>query len=237
VSRILVVTAIEREARSLARDLGLVRAAWARWPCFEGTRVIVMAAGIRAKFLDARWPPARPALVVSAGLCGGLTPALNTVGALALPRAILGAGGAALAVDAAAHGRAVGAALAAGLAFSTEPLLTVDDVVDGPDAKAQLARETGAAAVDMESAAVVRAAAGRGAPGLVVRAVSDPVQRALPRELAGLVAGDGRARPAAVGALLVRRPGLIGDALALRRDSARALRSVAAVIRHLATTA
>jgi len=237
VSRILVVTAIEHEARGLARDLGLVRVASTRWPCFEGERVIVVAAGIRAAFLDSRWPSARPELVVSAGLCGGLAPVSSVSGALALPRAVLECGGASLAVDPDAHARAVSAALAAGRAFSTEPLLTVDTVVEGPEAKARLRRDTGAATVDMESAVVMRRAAGLGAPGLVVRAVSDPAERSVPRELVLLVDGEGRARVSAVGALLVRRPALIGDALALRRDSARALKSVAAVIRQLSASA
>jgi hypothetical protein len=237
VSRILVVTAIEHEARGLARDLGLRRVVSSRWPCFEDERLVVMAAGIRAGFLHSRWPPARPSLVVSAGLCGGLAPVLDAPGALALPHTVLGQDASSLAVDASAHARAVSAALATGRSFSTQPLLTVDDVVGSPAAKARLRRDTGAVAVDMESAVVMHAAAGLGVPALVVRAVSDPAERSVPRELVGLVAGGGRPRAGAVGALLVRRPALLGDALALRRDSARALRSVAAVIRQLAAPA
>jgi hypothetical protein len=234
MSRILVVTAIEREVRALARALGLRRVAASRWPCFESDRLVVVAAGIRAEYLHARWPPARPSLVVSAGLCGGLAPVLDAPGALALPHEVLAPAVGSFAVDAGAHARAVSAALAAGRAFSTEPLLTVEDVVESPAAKARLRRDTGAVAVDMESAIVMRAAAGLGVPALVVRAVSDSARRSVPRELVGLVAGGGRPRAGAVGALLVRRPALLGDALALRRDSARALRSVAAVVRQIA---
>jgi hypothetical protein len=111
--------------------------------------------------------------------------------------------------------------------------VTVDELVATRDRKAQLREATGAVAVDMESALVLRAAARLGVPGLVVRAVSDPAGRSVPRELVRLVTDDRRPRPGAVGALLVRRPALIGDALALRRGSARALKSVAAVVRQL----
>ena len=55
-----------------------------------------------------------------------------------------------------------------------------DRAVATPAAKRALAEETGAAAVDMESHAVAKAAADGGAAFLVIRAVADPVDRAIP---------------------------------------------------------
>lgn len=193
----------------------------------------IIAAGLRAKALTDRWPATRPRLVVSAGICGGLSPTLGDAGILALPRTVRRHDGFEWSVDDAAHAQAVLAALAAGCAFTTEPLVTVDHIVDTLDAKLALGDETGAVAVDLESAVVLETAAAAGVPGLVVRAVSDPVDRVLPLELVSLVGDDGRPRAAAAGALLARRPALLADALALRRGVARALRSVAVVIQML----
>jgi 4-hydroxy-3-methylbut-2-en-1-yl diphosphate reductase len=57
-----------------------------------------------------------------------------------------------------------------GLRVRTGPMISCDHVVRGPEAMARLA-ETGAIAVDMESAAIVRAAAG--VPTAVVRVIVD----------------------------------------------------------------
>jgi adenosylhomocysteine nucleosidase len=291
VRRLLVLTAVEREARELARRLGLARVASTPWPHFatppsrdgvdlgagsrpgvgsrpgagsssrgrftapnprrprtprprtsrprtpirpdlSGAGLELMSVGLRAGLLDARWPAGQPPfdLVVSAGLCGALSPGLGR-GDLVLPSVVLD-GGESLAVAGPAHAEALASAARAGYVTRTDPVVTVTEVVASPEAKALLRRDTGAAAVDLESAAIVRAARDRGLPALVIRGVSDTAEQALEPELARVVNPAGRVRVAFAIRLALRRPGLIRDALELHRGATAALESVAAVLRN-----
>lgn len=60
------------------------------------------------------------------------------------------------------------------------PLVTRPEPVETAEAKSALARETGALAVDMETAAVAEACAAAGIPMLSVRAISDAADASLP---------------------------------------------------------
>ena len=73
-------------------------------------------------------------------------------------------------------------------------------------AKSALRAASGAVAVDMESAAVARLAREAGIPFAVVRAVSDPAQRALPMAARAGFGADGVADIGAVLQALLRRP-------------------------------
>jgi hypothetical protein len=101
-----------------------------------------------------------------------------------------------------------------------------------PAAKAVLHATSGAHALDMESHLVAAAAAAAGVPFLVVRAIADPVGRALPPLAQSALGPEGEMRPAAVLAGLLRRPQDLAALLRLGRDSARgfaSLRRVAAL--------
>lgn len=235
MSRLLVLTGVEVEARGLARELGLARVVSGGAPRFAGAGIEVRPVGLRAGGPGARglWEGAPPRLLVSAGTCGALSPALGAVGALVVPRAVLAASGAWLPIDPAAHARALEAAARAGRAAVTDPLLTADAVVASPAEKAVLWRRTGAVAVDMESAILLEQADRRGVPAVVIRAVCDTATQSLPPELADLVDDAGRARTGRTAALVLRRPALIGSALALRRATGRALEAVASVLAEL----
>jgi len=82
-------------------------------------------------------------------------------------------------------------------------LFSADDVVATPDAKAELARRTGAAAVDMESASVAAAAADAGLPCIAFRVVADGPDDTLPDNVASLVGPDGRTRLRGLAGFLV----------------------------------
>jgi uridine phosphorylase len=226
------MTGLEREARELARALRLSRVNESPWPRFAGNRIDIIPVGLRACLMSSRWPRASPSLVISAGTCGALS--TSAAGTLVIPREILAWDRSSLTVDGDAHARAVAAALAAGYPATTEPLYTSRDVVDDPAGKTALRGETGAAAVDLESAAIVVAARDRGLPALAVRAVSDMAGQWLPRELTTIVDDAGRTRLRRAAAVVLRRPGLIGPTLVLRRGAALAVKSVAAVIARLA---
>lgn len=70
------------------------------------------------------------------------------------------------------------------------PVLTSTELVCEAQEKTQLYRQTGAVAVDMESAAVGVVASRHGVPFMVLRVVADTAEDALPPVLRGLVASD-----------------------------------------------
>jgi nucleoside phosphorylase len=243
IDRLLVLTALEWEARELARRLGLAPVASTPWshfatpsasPARAESSLELMPVGLRAALLEARWhaggPP--PDLVVSAGLGAALSAPL-AVGVLLIPHVVLVAGGESLAVDGPAQADAVAAARGAGCVVWTDPVVTVADVLTTRESKAILRRNTDAAGADLESAAILRTARKRGVPALVIRGVSDTASQRLVPDLTALVDSAGRVRPASAVALALRRPSLIPNALALRRGAGKALDAVAVALRSL----
>jgi adenosylhomocysteine nucleosidase len=109
-------------------------------------------------------------------------------------------------------------ALAAGARPAT--LITVHRPAVSTAAKAALAR-AGAAdetmVVDMESAAWAREAAARGIPYVVVRAVSDTADEALPAFLDAAVGSDGSIRRGEVARRALVEPASWGTLLRMRR--------------------
>jgi len=229
---ILVLTAVELEARALARALSLPLLPSLSFPAFGRGTLRVAPVGLRAGLLGSRWTALvaasdRP-LVVSAGVCGGLDPALR-VGDLVLPDAVINDGGLRLPVTGSVAQRA---AAAGGAPARTGVMATASRAVATPDAKAALRAATGAVAVDTESATILEAAAARGCSFLVVRAVSDDARETLPEELMRLMGADGRIRWG--GVLALAHPRVLRRALQLRRSSRRALESVAGSLARLA---
>ena len=222
MSQILVLTAVDVEARGLARHLGLAAVATSDWPHARGGVLEVACVGPRAARLAERaaaWRP--PTLVVSAGTCGALAPDL-AVGALVIPEAVIAATGARFATAAVRQ------------LIRTGTLLSVADAVPTAGEKARLWIETGALAVDMESAVILEWARTIGVPAAVIRAVSDSATAGVPADLAALVGPGGRvSRSHALRAILVR-PGALADAIALGRGTSAALKTVAAALGRLA---
>lgn len=216
----------------LARALSLPRLPSLSFSAFGRGPLRVASVGLGAAHLGSRWEalvsPADRPLVVSAGVCGGLDPALH-VGDLVLPDSVISNAGRRLPVT----GTEAQRAAAAGTAPArTGAIATSSRVVTTPEAKAALRAATGAVAVDMESAAIVEAAAARGLASLVVRAVSDDARGTLPVELLRLVSADGRVLVSRV--LALARPRVLRRALRLRRATRRALMSVAGSLARLA---
>jgi adenosylhomocysteine nucleosidase len=229
---ILVLTAVEFEARALARALRLPLLPSLLFPAFGRGSLSIASVGLRAGLLAPRWTALVAAsdhpLVVSAGVCGGLDPALR-VGDLVLPDSVVSEAGVRLPVTGTVAQRA---AAAGGAPARAGVMLTASRIVATPEAKAALRAATGAVAVDMESAAILEAAAARGCSSLVVRAVSDDASETLPEELMRMMGADGRIRGGGVFALA--RPGVLGRALRLRRSTRQALASVANSLARLA---
>jgi hypothetical protein len=241
VSDVLVLTALELEARELGCQLEVRRHARFEFPVYElerspasrvPGRLRLAPVGPRAVLLRDRWPVLAAdllsPLVISAGTCGALAPDLG-VGDLLLPESVLGLDGERVNVTPGAHAAALRLAPGARQGL----LLTSRDPVGTPEEKAERFHATAAAAVDLESALILAWAARQGCPSLVVRAVSDTARQHLPSELGGVVTPEGRIRAGRAVALFLTHPQTIPHALLLQRGTGRALESVARLLAAL----
>lgn len=220
MTRVLVVTAIDLEARALARHLGLDAVGNHDWPYFRGGRLDVISVGVRASFLEQRVTATPGTTVIAAGACGALAPEL-AAGALVVPEVVVDADGRRFATDALAPLARAGT------------LLTVSGIVATPGDKARLWMETGALAVDMESAIVIAWARARGLAAAAVRGVSDTATAAVPADLAAAVDPGGRLRTGQALRAALARPRAVADALTLKRGTDAALKNVAAALARL----
>jgi adenosylhomocysteine nucleosidase len=213
---LLLAVAVHFEARFLARRLGLPGRLSPSRAASEpvGSGLVLWPIGVAGSELT-RLAPAltalRPSGVLVAGLAGGCAPEVHTGDVLVASR--VGAVGSRtwLAPDGDLQRRALSALARAGLTHRVGPLLTVEEIVATPGAKADCWRSHGALAVDMESAHVLRWARAAGLPALAVRAVADGPADTLPPALLRGVDTEGRVRPAAVLGW-VTRPALLGAA-------------------------
>ncbi len=222
MTHVLVCTAVEVEAHRLAHHLRLARVGDSPWPHYRSGALEVIGVGLRACFVTERVVVgAVPPLVVSAGACGALDPRLRR-GDLVVPETIVTPTGLRHTTDAVpALGR-------------RGALLTVAEVAQSAADKARLWMETGALAVDMESAPIVAWARTRGLRVAVVRGVSDTAEQAVPADVAALVDAGGRVRAGQALRAALARPRAIADALALGRGADAALRTVAAALGAIA---
>jgi adenosylhomocysteine nucleosidase len=222
VTRVLVLTAIHLEARGLARRLGLGAVSGAAWPWFQGGVLEIACVGLGAGELAARVAACRPPdSVIAAGTCGALSPELAP-GSLVVPDVVIGPEGTRLATDP-----------LPGLA-RRGALLTARAVAESGEAKARLWVETGALAVDMESAVIVGWARERGLRAGVVRGVSDTAAHGVPGDLAGLVGAGGNVSAGRAVRVMLARPRALRDAMGLRRGTEAALDAVASAVATVA---
>jgi adenosylhomocysteine nucleosidase len=149
--------------------------------------------------------------LISFGLAGGLDPSLRA-GDLIVPARVTD-GGEVWAAD---------PALMALLGGGTAHVLRGSGDVLATLAQKRAALALGAHAVDLESAAVARAASARGLPFAVLRAICDEAGRALPHAATVALDGTGRIRPFRILGAVLRQPGDILPLIALGRDAARA---------------
>jgi len=171
-----VVAALTAEARTLGvsarRGVGFATTQ-------DGILVAVSGIGGTAAAAAARrLADAGATSLVSWGLAGGLDPAL-AAGTICLPTLVIAADGSRLATD--HHWRELlAAAIAARRGVVGGSLLTSPRSIDDVAGKAAAFRETGAAAVDMESHAIAAVAASRKLPFIAIRVIVDTAHDALP---------------------------------------------------------
>lgn len=212
MTRLGIITGLEAEARLFAAarpsNGNIVRGAGPGAVRAYGAARAVLDEGVGA--------------LVSAGLAGGLDPALSA-GSLVLADFVVAPDGTRWAADARWREAFSARLQENGLAATLGALAGVDRPLRETREKAALFAATGAVAADMESHGVARAAKEAGVPFLAVRAISDPADRALPRFVDKALMPDGRLRLARALVALGSEPWEIGSMFALARGSRRAL--------------
>ncbi len=158
--------------------------------------------------------------LVSFGLTGGLAPGLPA-GAIVVPAAVVDGQGGRWDTDPGLN-RWLGGA--SGLLLGGAGMIVTEA------AKTAAWDASGALAVDLESAAVARAAR---VPFAVLRAVCDPAGRSLPPAAQTALDAQGRIRPLALIQSLTRHPRQIGALIALGREAAQARRALLAHVARI----
>lgn len=184
----------------------------------------------RAEALARRMADDGAQALASIGIAGGLDPALRP-GALIIASGVE-TGGTVVETDAAWAARLLEMLpqARAGLVAGAERIAA------SPADKAALFRSRGALAVDMESGAVARVAAERRLPFAVIRSVADPYDRSLPPSAMAGLDEEGNARPLAVLAGLLRRPGDLGGLIRVGLDSGRGLSALGDALKIVGPT-
>jgi adenosylhomocysteine nucleosidase len=165
------------------------------------------------------------------GMAGGLDPTLEA-GSVVLPRELISEAGTRWLASRSWRER-VAAAVSPLRAVTEGNLLTSVRAIDTPAGKTAAFRATGAAAVDMESAAVAEIAGKHNLPFIAVRVIVDTAADKLPRA----VVNASRAGKVHIGRLvagLVVAPGEIVALIRLAQRYRIAIRSLRAIGPHLA---
>ena len=164
------------------------------------------------------------------GMAGALDPALAP-GSVVLPRELIAADGARFEASPTWRAR-VAAALIPVRAVTEGILLSSDRAIETPSDKAAAFHRCGAAAVDMESAAVAQVAARLNLPFIAVRVIVDTAADQLPRSVVA-ASRAGRVKFARLIGGLLLAPGEIAGLIRLARRYRVAMRSLHAIGPHL----
>lgn len=209
MAKVAIIAALQREVAGAIKHWRASKRDYAgrRYRFFENERAVLVCGGIGAeaarRACEAVIQLYRPALIISAGLAGGLD-ASARVGNLLIPGRIIDA--------------ADGSVLNLGQGNGT---LVSWNSVAGVEQKAKLAKAYGASVVDMEAAAVARGAQARGIGFMAVKAISDGCDFEFP-QLERFIAADGHFRSAALVMFAALRPWLWRRLLRLSRNSEQA---------------
>jgi adenosylhomocysteine nucleosidase len=112
-------------------------------------------------------------------------------------------------------------------------IVSTENAVFTPSAKAKLFAETQAAAVDMETSIVKDWARTKGIDFVSVRAISDTADEAIDPRVMNLVDAYGHPRPTHVGSYLLGSPLRVRKLIKLGRNSKRAARNLGEAVRQI----
>ncbi len=178
----------------------------------------------------------RPELIIATGVAGALSAGLRPGDLVLADRILLLDDESEIAtrVDSigSAHLQDAGRALTlAGLRYSTGAMLTMHRVISAAE-KRRVKENTGAIAVDMETAAIAAEAAVLELPFISLRSVLDELDDEVPG--AEILDGQGRVRPLAATSFFVRNPGVVLQMPKMIRNLTRATRSIADALEAIA---
>ena len=169
--------------------------------------------------------------LITFGMAGGLDPSLKA-GSVVLPCELISVDGTRFAACQSWRER-VAAAVSPLRAVSEGSLLTSARPIDTPADKAAAFHSSGAAAVDMESAAVAQVAADHQLPFIAVRVIVDTAADRLPQTVVN-ASRAGRLRIGWLLAGLVVAPGEIAGLIRLTQRYRIAMRSLRVIGAHIA---
>lgn len=110
-----------------------------------------------------------------------------------------------------------------GIRVHRGPVFTSAEALCSIEEKRRLFRETGAAVVDMEAAAVARVAMESGASLVVIKVVCDQADETIPNALAGALRSDGSVNMFKVLGAVMRNPALSTRLIAMEKEFSRAI--------------
>ncbi len=161
--------------------------------------------------------------LLSFGVCGGLAPTLQA-GTLVIANTVHSSSGEQLRCDTQLRGELV--ARLTNCHPHEIDLYGADTAVLAQADKRALHKRLQVAAVDMESAAIGHVARAHGLPFAVLRCIVDPAGFSLPSAALAGMADDGRNRPLATAAALLRHPLQLADLIRLAVWYGAALRGL-----------
>jgi adenosylhomocysteine nucleosidase len=220
MSRIAIVAALEREMRPLIRDWRVNEREYEarRFRFFEKGEAVVVCGGIGAeaarRAAEAVISIFGPKVVCSAGFAGALDSSLQFAQILRPGCVVNASDGSRVRLD------------------GGTGVLVSFSAVASPEQKSKLRESFGAQAVDMEAAAVARAAELRGTEFAVLKVISDEAGFELP-PLERFVNSEGRFSEARFALFAALRPWLWLRVLTLARNSSRASRVLCSSLRDL----
>lgn len=207
------MAALEREVRPLVKHWRTSEQQHdeRRFQFFENDRAVLVCGGIGAegarRATEAIITLYAPRLVYSVGYAGALEPGLRA-GEIITPARVIDAG----------DGSSIRIAGGNGVLVSYKHIAS-------PEQKSKLWQSYGAQAVDMESAAVARAAELKTVPFKAVKVISDEFDFDLPGT-ERFVDSDGRFREGRFAVYAALRPWLWGRVIRLTRNSVRATKAL-----------
>jgi adenosylhomocysteine nucleosidase len=220
MSKVAIVVALEREVRGLVQDWRVSEreAGGQRFRFFEKGDFVLVCGGIGAeaarRAAEAVIALYAPKVIYSAGFAGGLDPGFKVADILQPLRVVNASDGSSMTQD---RGQGV---------------LVSFGSVASPAQKASLRDSFGAQAVDMEAAAVARAAEARGVGFAVVKVISDEFDFDFP-SLERFVDRNGRFLEVRFALFAAVRPWLWPRVARLARNSRRASRALCDSLRKL----
>ncbi len=213
--------------------IGVITGLRAEARCLSGLDLAVACSGARpgrARMAAARLLAEGATGLVSFGLAAGLGPELQP-GDLVLAAAVVLPDGRSLPTDPPWRSRCAAALDGAGIAVHAGAIAGTRHLLATPAQKQALFKATGALAADMESHAVAELASAAAIPFIVVRAISDPAEQALPEVAIRCLGPGGQIRPAALIGVIAR-PGELAALIRLGLQARRALAALSQVARR-----